>query len=253
MCVAQISFRFSPACFPLPRQSSRTTASLPYTFNVHWFLHIRSTGTQVRGKPHFHNVRAALDWPALVLLYTCNIYYSFGFSHCTSIFTLKWWRLCWKEFSLSQKLRICFVDCFLTPRRTFRLYLFGTLPESESAISRPAHLFGQNDRVCLARFWFDPERNAVGIDSAHSRKIVESEWILSRIIGMAGSLHALYCCVWWHGSLTACTVTVTCEVRWAVVLGDTVHRLHRQPMSNKAPSSITQEAPFLVRCFLLGI
>ena len=33
-----------------------------------------------------------------------------------------------------------------------RLYLFGTLPESESAISRPAHLFGQNDRVCLARF-----------------------------------------------------------------------------------------------------
>ena len=31
-----------------------------------------------------------------------------------------------------------------------RLYLFGTVPES--AISRLAHLFGQNDRVCLARF-----------------------------------------------------------------------------------------------------
>ena len=32
-------------------------------------LRIRATGMQVRGKPHFHNVRAALDWPTLVYLY----------------------------------------------------------------------------------------------------------------------------------------------------------------------------------------
>ena len=46
----------------------------------------------------------------------------------------------------------CVGDAFTYNESSLRLYLFGTFPESESAISRPSHLFGQNDRVCLARF-----------------------------------------------------------------------------------------------------
>ena len=70
MCVTQISSRFSVAFFPLPRLSHRTTASLPYTFNVHCTFGGYAVEAQVRGKPHFHNaltiVRAAPDWPTLV-------------------------------------------------------------------------------------------------------------------------------------------------------------------------------------------
>ena len=68
--------------FSTPYKSSRTTASLPYTFNVHCTFGGRggyALGAQVRryaanptfGSPHaFHNaltiVRAAPDWPTLV-------------------------------------------------------------------------------------------------------------------------------------------------------------------------------------------
>ena len=53
-------------------QSPRTTASLPYTFNVHCTSGCYALEAQVRRyKPHFHNaltiVRAAPDWPTLVM------------------------------------------------------------------------------------------------------------------------------------------------------------------------------------------
>ena len=54
------------------------------------------------------------------------------------------------------RVRACWMKCSL------RLYLFGTVPESESAISWLAHLFGQNDRVCnlqRSRFSFLPTVN----------------------------------------------------------------------------------------------
>ena len=48
---------------------------------------------------------------------------------------------------------LLFLPSFLSvAMHSARLYLFGTLPESESAISQPAHFFGQNDGVRLARF-----------------------------------------------------------------------------------------------------
>ena len=63
--------------FSTPRQSSRTTASLPYTFNVHCTAHSMVNGyaseAHVRryaAKPTSANsltiVRAAPDWPTLV-------------------------------------------------------------------------------------------------------------------------------------------------------------------------------------------
>ena len=57
--------------FSTTRKSSRTTTSLPYTFNTHCTFGGYALEAQVRGKPHFHNaltiVRAAPDWPTLVL------------------------------------------------------------------------------------------------------------------------------------------------------------------------------------------
>ena len=59
--------------FSTPRQSSRTIAALPYTFNVHYTFGGYALEAQVRGKPHFHNaltiVQAAPDWPTLVIIY----------------------------------------------------------------------------------------------------------------------------------------------------------------------------------------
>ena len=59
--VTRISSHFSLAYLPLPK-SPRTTAYLPYMFNVHcmhiwWVVRFGSTGTWVRGlpKPHSHN------------------------------------------------------------------------------------------------------------------------------------------------------------------------------------------------------
>ena len=78
VCVTQITSHFFAGLFSTPHKSSRTTASLPYTFNVHGTFGERgyALGAQVRryaenptsGIPHaFHNaltiVRAAPNWP----------------------------------------------------------------------------------------------------------------------------------------------------------------------------------------------
>ena len=59
--------------FSTPRES-RTTASLPYMFNIHCTFGCYALEAQVRryaANPHFHNaltiVRAAPDWPTLVV------------------------------------------------------------------------------------------------------------------------------------------------------------------------------------------
>ena len=103
-----------------------------------------------------------------------------------------------------------------------RLYLFRTAPESDSelvselAISRLVHLFGQHDRVCLVRMtvfvWQDfyMIRNGMRLESILliPGKIVEPEWILSRITRRKLASTVLQCLA---TRSIDCTVTGTYE------------------------------------------
>ena len=69
------SSRYSAANFPVFPYYRITTVHAQHTLHIRW-LRIRSTGRQVCGKPHFHNaltiVRAAPDWPTLVVVHMQN-------------------------------------------------------------------------------------------------------------------------------------------------------------------------------------